>query len=95
MARLIPSLIVLCLPLTTAWGQAQAPLKMNFEGLSKRCEALRDSASCKRAVTRMEIAYNKKAQAKDSDVLKATVEAQDSENDFKKRYPELWAKRFE
>jgi hypothetical protein len=95
MTRLILSLVVLCLPLAAAWGQAQAPLKMNFEGLAKRCEALKDSASCKRAVTRMEIAYNKKAQAKDGEVLKANVEAQDSENDFKKRYPELWAKRFE
>lgn len=95
MTRLILSLVVSCLPLTAAWGQAQAPLKMNFEGLSKRCEALKDSASCKRAVTRLEIAYNKKAQAKDADVLKATVESQDAENDFKKRYPELWAKRFE
>ena len=95
MARLILSLIALCLLSTSAWAQAQAPIRMNFEGLSKRCEALKDSAACKKSLARMENAYNKVVQAKDSDVLKDAAASQDAENDFKKRYPDLWVTRFE
>ena len=95
MARLILSLILLCPLSTIAWAQAQAPIRMNFEGLSKGCEALKDSAACKRAVDRMEDAYNKVVQAKDSDVLKNAAKSQELEKDFEKRYPDLWMKRFE
>ena len=43
----------------------------------------------------MENAYNKVVQATDNDVLKSAAASQDAENDFKKRYPDLWETRFE
>jgi len=90
-----PSVIALFLLSSSAWAQAQPPIRMNFEGLSRRCEALSDSGACKRAVARMENAYNKVVQATDNDVLKSAAASQDAENDFKKRYPDLWETRFE